>query len=69
MNTDAARRDKLILSHLGILRIFALWGILDALIILLAKNDRVLEILIYSFIFVVLTFLGLSYPGIIDFII
>jgi len=69
MDIDSERRDKLILSHLGILRIFALWGILDAIILMLAKNDRVLEILIYSFIFTVLTFLGLSYPGIIDFMI
>lgn len=69
MNTDSERRDKLILSHLGILRLFALWGILDAIIILIVKNDRLLEILIYSFIFVVLTYLGLLYPGIIDFMI
>lgn len=67
-NDHDTKREKFIYSHMGILRVFAIWGILDALIFLLVKDDRLQALSIYSLLFIVLTIYGLTSPGILDLI-
>lgn len=55
-------------AHLGNIRVFALWGILDALVYLLAKNNRMKTIAVYMTIFLTITVIGFYLPTIIDFL-
>ena len=62
------KKEKFIYAHLGIIRLFAIWGILDAIVYLIVKDDRVKSVMIYSLIFLVLTLYGLTTPEVIDLI-
>jgi hypothetical protein len=62
------KQEKFIYSHLGIIRLFAIWGILEAIVYLIVKDDRVQSVMIYSLIFLVLTLYGLTTPEVIDLI-
>jgi hypothetical protein len=53
---------------LGNIRVFALWGILDALVYLLAKDSRIKSILIYVTIFITLSVLAFYSPSIIEYL-
>ena len=55
-------------SHLGNIRIFALWGVLDALVYLIAKGDRLNSMIVYFTIFVTITIVAFHLPEIIDFL-
>jgi hypothetical protein len=66
MDTSASiDKASYLLSNLLILRWFALWGILDALVMALTSGNKLHTILVYSFIFLSVTFLGLLLPEII----
>jgi hypothetical protein len=67
MQAENKSKDKFTTYHLGIIRVFAIWGILDSLIYLLAKDNRLRSITIYVVIFVCLTIYGLSYPDALEF--
>jgi len=62
------RRLAFAASHLGNIRIFALWGVLDALIYILVKDNRLKSMIIYFTIFVIITFVGFYSPVLIDFL-
>jgi len=55
-------------SHLGTMRLFALWGVLDVLVFLLAKRNKIKSIWVYMTIFLTITVLGFYMPAIIDFL-
>lgn len=62
------RRLAFAASHLGNIRIFALWGVLDALIYMLVKDNRIKSAIIYFTIFISITIIGFYSPMIIDFL-
>jgi hypothetical protein len=62
---DPKTKESYLLSNLLILRWFALWGILDALVMAFTGGNKTHTILVYSLIFLSITFLGLLIPEII----
>ena len=55
-----------IISHLGIIKFFAIWGILESLIYLITKGDKVKEIMIHVTVFIVISIIAYLYPDILD---
>jgi hypothetical protein len=55
-------------SHIGNIRVFALWGILDALVYLIAKDSRIKSIAIYLIIFITITVLAFYMPSIMEYL-
>jgi hypothetical protein len=55
-------------SHIGNIRVFALWGILDALVYIIAKDSRIKSIAIYITIFITITVLAFYMPGIMEYL-
>jgi len=55
-------------THIGNIRVFALWGILDALVNLIAKGDKLKSIYIYITIFITITVLAIYTPSIIKYL-
>jgi len=55
------------ISHLGIIRLFVFWGILESFIFLLTKGDRLKSLTIYLAIFIILTLIAYSSPSLIEF--
>jgi hypothetical protein len=53
-----------ILSHLGILKVFALWGLLEAIIFMLTNGDKMKEVWIHLIIFVIISIMAYYYPEI-----
>ena len=53
-------------SNIGNIRVFALWGILDALVYLLAKGNRMKTMAIYITIFITITVLAFYTPSIME---
>ena len=64
--TGSKTKASYLLSNLLILRWFALWGILDALVMAFTSGNKIHTILVYTFIFLSVTFLGLLIPEIIE---
>jgi hypothetical protein len=62
------RRLAFAASNLGTIRIFALWGVLDALVYFIAKGDRIKTTIMYLSIFLTITLVGFYAPNIIDFL-
>jgi hypothetical protein len=69
MSSESALDKQLqfAMSHLGIIRLFVFWGILESLIFLLTKGDRLKSLTIYLAIFIVLTLIAYSSPNLIEF--
>jgi hypothetical protein len=65
---EAKKRSNFIISHIGIIRVFALWGILDSLVFIFTKNDRLKSMLFYCLIFIVISMYGMTSPQLLDFI-
>ena len=55
-----------IISHLGILKFFAIWGILESVIFLLTKGNKYKEIIIHISIFIIISIIAFLYPDITD---
>jgi hypothetical protein len=68
MNSNEERWIHYTLSHLGIIRFFVLWGILESLVFLLTKGDRLKSMVIYLGIFVIITILAMYSPAIIEYL-
>lgn len=56
------------LSHLGILRFFVIWSILESLVFLLTKGDRLKSMSIYLGIFFLMTFATMYVPSIVEYL-
>jgi succinate-acetate transporter protein len=63
---ESKTKESYLLSNLVIIRWFALWGILDALVMALTSGNKLHTILVYTFVFLSVTFLGLLIPEIMD---
>jgi len=55
-----------IVSHLGIIKFFAIWGILESVIYLLTKGDKYKEIIIHISIFIIISIIAYVYPDLTD---
>lgn len=55
-----------IISHLGIIKFFAIWGILESLIFLLTNGDKRKEIVIHTSIFIIISIIAFLCPEITD---
>lgn len=68
MPTNAEKQIHFTLSHLGIIRLFVVWGILEAAVFLLTKGDRLKSLSVYLAIFFVITLAAYVAPEVIDFL-
>ena len=50
--TNLNDSEKLTISHLGILRLFAIWGLLESFIYYVTNGDKRMEILIHLVVFI-----------------
>lgn len=57
-----------ILSHVGILKFFAFWGLLEALLFYLTKGDKSKEIIIHAGIIIFVTLFVYVYPHLSEYI-
>jgi uncharacterized membrane protein YkgB len=53
-----------LLSHLGIIKFFAAWGILESILFLITKGDKYKEIVIHMGIFIIISLIAYLYPSI-----
>jgi len=44
--------EKLTVSHLGILRLFAIWGLLESFIYYITNGDKRMEVIIHIVVFI-----------------
>jgi hypothetical protein len=44
--------EKFSVSHLGILRLFAVWGLLESFIYFITNGDRRMELIIHLIVFI-----------------
>jgi len=44
--------EKFSVSHLGILRLFAIWGLLESFIYFITNGDRRMELIIHLIVFI-----------------
>lgn len=67
MNIEGLDKERsYIISHLGIIKFFAIWGILESVIYLITKGDKVKEIMIHVTVFIVISIIAYLYPDILD---
>jgi len=50
--TNLSDNQKLTVSHLGILRLFAIWGLLESFIYYVTNGDKRMEIIIHLAVFI-----------------
>lgn len=50
--TNLSDNQKLTVSHLGILRLFAVWGLLESFIYYVTNGNRRMEVIIHLVIFI-----------------
>ncbi len=55
-----------LISHLGIIKFFAIWGILESFIFLLTNGDKRKEIVIHISIFIIISIIAFMCPDITD---
>jgi hypothetical protein len=68
MTDHEQKKVEYTLSHLGILRYFVIWGILESVVFLFTKGDRFKSLTIYLTSFLLLTIVAYMYPMMIDFL-
>lgn len=66
--SDSEKKINFTISHLGIIRMFAMWGILDAIINIYTQENHSKSLIIYIIIFVIITSTAYIYPKIINFL-
>ena len=50
--TNLSDSQKFTVSHLGILRLFAIWGLLESFIYYVTNGDKRMEVLIHIVVFI-----------------
>jgi len=50
--TNLSDNQKLTVSHLGILRLFAVWGLLESFIYYITNGDKRMEVIIHIIVFI-----------------
>jgi hypothetical protein len=65
---DKKESEKFTFSHLGIIRLFAIWGLLDALIYFVTNGDRYKELVIHMVVFLLIYIIAWKYPVLIKYL-
>jgi hypothetical protein len=60
--------EKYTLSHLGILRLFAIWGLLEAIIYYISNGDKFKEVIIHIVVFMLINYIAYRYPRLIKYL-
>ena len=68
MSNQEEKTTQYTLSHLGILRYFVIWGILEAIVYIFTKGDRFKSLTVYVTIFMLITLLAYLRPAMIEFL-
>jgi len=66
--SDKLESEKFTFSHLGMLRLFAIWGILEILIFYATNGDRFKELIIHLVIFMLINIIAWKYPELIKYL-
>jgi hypothetical protein len=66
--SDKKESEKFTFSHLGIIRLFAIWGLLDALIYYITNGDRYKELVIHMVVFLLIYIIAWKYPVLIKYL-
>jgi hypothetical protein len=56
------RDHAYLISHLGILKVFALWGLLESILYYMTKGNKTKEVLCHLFILVAISLFAYAYP-------
>jgi len=67
MQTES-ETEKYTVSHLGIIRLFAVWGLLEAFIHYTTKDNKEMEVVIHIVVFILINFIAYRYPKIIKYL-
>lgn len=68
VSSDSEKKHNFTMSHLSIIRMFVIWGILDSIIYIYIKDDRYKALLIYLILFFFITSMAYIFPDIINFL-
>ena len=60
------KKGEYIWSHIAIIKLFAIWGILESIVVIITKGNKYREILIHIGIFIAITITAYMYPEIRD---
>jgi len=60
------KTNSYLISHVGIIKFFAIWGILESVIFLVTKGDKFKEIMIHITVFVLITVIAYAFPELTD---
>jgi hypothetical protein len=60
------KTNTYIISHVGIIKFFAIWGILESFIYLVTKGDKFKEIIIHITVFIIITVIACAFPDLTD---
>ena len=55
-------KNEYVLSHLAIIKFFAIWGILESIVVLVSRGNKYNEILIHIGIFALITVFAFLFP-------
>lgn len=59
---------KYTVSHLGIIRLFAIWGLLEAIIYYITNGDRKKELYIHIILFIIINVIAFKYRYLIEYL-
>ena len=59
---------KYTISHLGIIRLFAIWGLLESFIFYITNGNRTLELYIHIFIFIIINIIAYKYRNLLEYL-
>jgi len=68
VSSDSEKKHNFTMSHLSIIRMFVIWGILDSIIYIYIKDDRYKSLIIYLILFSIITSAAYIFPDIINFL-
>jgi len=68
VSSDSEKKHNFTMSHLSIIRMFVIWGILDSIIYIYIKDDRYKALIIYLILFLIITSAAYIFPDIINFL-
>jgi hypothetical protein len=69
MNTESiTETEKYTISHLAIIRLFAIWSILDLCIYYISNDNRKIELIVNIIIFLSINLIVYFYPWLISYI-
>jgi hypothetical protein len=67
-SSDSEKKINFTISHLGTIRMFAMWGILDAIINIYTQENHSKSLIIYIILFTIITSAAYIYPNMITFL-